>query len=237
MAFHFSPNLVTKDLAFMVDAANDRSRVSDTKWSNLLEDANHFTFYDGNTADSTVVYDTDNLGSFDFSGNQQHFRLSYTGDFTTNSYTYMFFAKSDVINERRTFVGFSDSEAPSGTHAYYCHNLQHWDGDDQIVSFLSSGAGYSSFSRNVGVDFREWNFYCVAITPTNVKLIVNSTVFDIGGSPSVRNNFDQIWIGTRNPPNDQNFNGKISNFMLYERELSEDEISQNFNALKSRYGL
>jgi hypothetical protein len=33
------------------------------------------------------------------------------------------------------------------------------------------------------------------------------------------------------------FNGRIGNAMLYDRALSTTEISQNFNALKGRYGL
>ena len=33
------------------------------------------------------------------------------------------------------------------------------------------------------------------------------------------------------------FNGRIATAMIYDRALSAGEITQNFNALRSRYGL
>jgi hypothetical protein len=33
------------------------------------------------------------------------------------------------------------------------------------------------------------------------------------------------------------YNGRVGNFLIYDRSLSASEVSQNFNAQKSRYGL
>ena len=63
----------------------------------------------------------------------------------------------------------------------------------------------------------------VAITttsfPGNIRTDVNTPVF-IGG----------YWGG-------EYFNGKVGNVQIYNRALSADEIKQNFNALRGRYGL
>ena len=63
----------------------------------------------------------------------------------------------------------------------------------------------------------------VAITttsfPGNIRTDVNTPVF-IGG----------YWGG-------EYFNGKVGNVQIYNRALSANEITQNFNALRGRYGL
>lgn len=63
----------------------------------------------------------------------------------------------------------------------------------------------------------------VAITttsfPGNIRTDVNTPVF-IGG----------YWGG-------EYFNGKVGNVQIYNRALSANEIKQNFNALRGRYGL
>ena len=106
-----------------------------------------------------------------------------------------------------------------------------------MVSFLSTGGGYQSFSSDTGLTITDWNFYCIVITPSNIKFITNSTVQRDSGSPTARNNFDKIWLATRRSGADQQFNGKIANFMLYEKELTTTEVLQNYNALKGRFGL
>jgi hypothetical protein len=47
----------------------------------------------------------------------------------------------------------------------------------------------------------------------------------------------QLWLMRSQHATDQQTNGKISNFMVYNRALSLSEISQNYNAFKGRYGL
>ena len=63
----------------------------------------------------------------------------------------------------------------------------------------------------------------VAITttsfPGNIRTDVNTPVF-IGG----------YWSG-------EYFNGKVGNVQIYNRALSASEVSQNFNALRGRYGI
>lgn len=232
MATNGGPNIIQNGLAINLDGGNPKSYPgSGTTWTDPVA-GNNFSLING------PVFDSGNRGTLNFDGSNDYAEISYTGDFTTNSYTYMFFSKSDIVGSRTTLVGFSDSSAPSGTHAYYCHNLQHWNGvNDRMVSFSSTGTSYQSFSSDTGLTITDWNFYCIAITPTNIKFVTNSTVQHDSSSPTARNNFDKIWLGTRRSGYDQQFNGKIANFMLYERELSTAEILQNYNALKSRFGL
>jgi hypothetical protein len=45
-----------------------------------------------------------------------------------------------------------------------------------------------------------------------------------------------LFIGWANYGN-RFFGGRLNNIMLYSKVLSDSEITQNYNALKSRYGL
>lgn len=232
MATNGGPNIIEEGLVINLDGGNSKSYPgSGTTWTDPVG-GNNFTLINSPT------FDLNNKGSLNFDGSNDYAEISYTGDFSTNSYTYMLFSKSDIVGSRTTLVGFSDSAASGGTHAYYCHNLQHWNGvNDRMVSFLSTGGGYQSFSSDTGLTITDWNFYCIVITPSNIKFITNSTVQYDSGSPTARNNFDKIWLATRRSGADQQFNGKIANFMLYEKELTTTEVLQNYNALKGRFGL
>ena len=37
--------------------------------------------------------------------------------------------------------------------------------------------------------------------------------------------------------NSHRLNGKLANFIIYNRELTASEVSQNFNALRGRFGI
>lgn len=58
----------------------------------------------------------------------------------------------------------------------------------------------------------------------------------LGGvlNPVVENNF---WVGKTFPDIDRYFKGKMYNFMIYNRDLTEEEVKQNYNVDKVRYSL
>ena len=81
------------------------------------------------------------------------------------------------------------------------------------------------------------NFTDISGTPSN-----NAT-FYINGIPVWRTTVRlqsqtvQLALGWNPGGTDQYFSGQIANFHLYNRVLSEQEIQQNYNALKSRFNL
>jgi hypothetical protein len=51
---------------------------------------------------------------------------------------------------------------------------------------------------------------------------------------------DEVFIGTANDdgsPVGNVFDGNIAITRIYEKALSQDEVSQNFNALRGRFGV
>lgn len=224
MAFRYSPRVVTDGLVFAVDAGNVKSYPgSGTVWYDLSGNGNNGTLENGPT------FDSDNRGSIVFDGSDDYVEISYSGDLTTQSFTFMFFAKSDIVSSRRTFLGLSNG----GDYAYKTYNMQIWSGEKQFLSFVGTNSSYSSYSFNIDGDFRDWNFYCTVITPGTIKTWVNDSLKYDSNVP-LRGSFDRIWIGQRG---EQYFNGLIPNLIVYDKALTSEEITQNYNALKSRFGL
>jgi len=107
--------------------------------------------------------------------------------------------------------------------------------------FLGSGSGYSS-QNIVGTTTAQIN------TVYNLVATRNGSVFSLylNGNLEASVNLSSInvsilqttpEIGGINNGNFGWFNGKIYNTMVYNRSLSTSEITQNFNATKSRFGL
>jgi len=225
MAFAYSPKIVTDGLVFAVDAANTKSYPgSGTTWKDLSGNSNDGTLTNGPTFDSA------NGGSIVFDGSDDYVEFFYSGDLTTESFTFSFFAKSDVTGGNRyTFMGLSNG----GDYAFKTYNMQIWSGEKQFLSFVGTNSSYSSYSFNINGDFRDWNFYCTVITPTYIKTWVNDDLM-YDSNVALRGSFDRFWIGQRLG---QHFNGKIPNFLIHNKALTDQEVLQNYNALKGRFNL
>ena len=73
-----------------------------------------------------------------------------------------------------------------------------------------------------------------------IKLYTNG-VLTIGttqgsASPTLINGNTNLFVGSR-AGTQYPFSGKISNTKIYNRALSDQEIQQNFNAIRGRYGI
>jgi hypothetical protein len=75
-------------------------------------------------------------------------------------------------------------------------------------------------------------------SPTLIFYInaVSQLVQTVTGTPNVTGN-TQLEIGRYGASTNYNFSGSISNVQIYNRALSASEVQQNYNALKSRFGL
>ena len=228
-----TPPIVTDNLVLAFDALNYESYSGGSgTWFDISKSQINSTLYNGPT------FTTEGKASLLFDGTNEYAEINFEGNFATTAYTIMFFVKSNVQSALKTFVGFSDSNAPAGPEAFYCHNIQQWSGTpNEVLSFVSSGTGYQYYRFTPNVNLTDWNFYCEVITPTTIKTYVNDVVYYDSSNITARNNFDKIWLGTRGAPSNQNLDGYMANFMLFEKEFSHQEVLQNYTSLKSRFGL
>ena len=122
--------------------------------------------------------------------------------------------KGRIVNNDRAWVYVNNGNSPGNA-----------------LSFTSDGVHYSASSLN-SIKLNEWSFVCVS---RNVKgtpvYYINSVLSPLGinggGSPAAA--ITNTIIGGRQTASDRSFNGTIDEVMIYNRELSSQEITNLYN--------
>lgn len=209
-SFH---NTITDNLALSLDANTLASYSgTGTTWYDLSSNSTNGTLVNG------VSY-SNSLMAFD--GSNDYVEIPYSGNLTTTSYTFSFWAKHNGPRDgRRTMLGLSNG----GQYAYFCFNMQIWDSNTQYLSFVGNGSTYTSFAFNLNDSFENWHHFTAVITPTSIKIYVNGELSHTN-TATFRTSFDRIWIGQRGG---QHWKGWIPNLQVHQKALSESEIDQTY---------
>jgi hypothetical protein len=94
---------------------------------------------------------------------------------------------------------------------------------------LSTGISLSSYN---GI----WTMYTIASDSTNIKLYINSTLsYTTNTTGSLQSRTGGIL--TLMDHWDNSVQGRLSTTQIYNRALTAQEVQQNFNALRGRYGI
>jgi hypothetical protein len=239
MSYNYSPKIVTDGLEFYVDSANPKSYTSGSTIENDLVGSQDMILNNG------VSYSADNLGSLEFDG---------IDDFcqTANVYTRSECMSWDVWFMRTGDVG--------SHHMIYSHYLPYFsfrgassgvvNQDKFLFSFftvLSSVATQQYiYSQNTYLDNTWYNACCTLETNTttgtaDAKMYVNG---ELENSINLPGTVDSVYsasyslrLGRWSLAQPYPFEGKIPSLKIYNKILSADEVKQNFNAIKTRFGL
>jgi hypothetical protein len=215
---HGGRPIVTNGLVLCLDAANPKSYPgSGTTWTDLSGNGNNGTLVNG------VGYNSGNGGSLVFDG---------VNDYVSNTMpnpgsvpiTFDFWMNSDTS----TPVGLYDT-APGQPNVLRNYNfgvIEWWNNSPSVSLGLSALTWTNitieySFTTN-----RTIKYY------RNGNLITTAT-----GSTSPTFAWTTLIFGNINAGSAGWYSGKISTIKIYNRALTASEIQQNYNALKSRYGL
>ena len=190
---------------------------------------------------TSLTYASDN--TFSFNGSSNYISVSYSSILNTpGGATYSIWLYPTGGNGEFLSRGTSDSGATPDNPRFYI------DTSAKTVYFDWSTPGsdkYVTTSANSYPSNNTWINVVGTATPSGrLDVYVNGTVCTYGTRsagadtmPSpLPNTTDPIQIGgaTWIP---RYFTGKIANVSLYDRTLSASEIQQNFNALRTRYGI
>ena len=196
-------------------------------WRDLSGNSNKGTLTNGPT------FSTGNMGSIVFDGTDDYVSVPSstsfnfgTGDFTVEMWVYPTSVKSFSlldfrINETNpngnAFVIATSTSSPLYAWVVY-------QGGNQIVG--------STMVAN------QWVQLVVNRVGTSVKMFLNGV--QIGTTWTTSNTFTDgaFVLGTDYPLNARFFQGNVSSIKIYKAKgLTSDEIRQNYNAVKGRYGL
>jgi hypothetical protein len=233
MSFNNGPTIVTNGLVLALDAGDKNSYVSgSTTWFDLTG-VNNGTLTNGPT------FNSGSGGSIVFDGVDDYVLTLSGGGLL--SFTVSFWVKTTETRsnatfwQRPSFFGKSNVGAPSGDFGVTINSgyLGYWTGIALVErdnSYLSSILINDNTYRNIAV----------TNTGTLATMYLNGTL--VSGSQlatGVALNSENFWIGGKGGSESPGSytNCSVSNVQFYNRALSAQEVLQNYNATKGRFGL
>ena len=217
MAAHGNPNIVTDGLVLCLDAANKNSYPgSGTTWTDLSGNGNTA---DISNYDNTPTFDS-TTNSFDFNSDKR-FYIDISELNNANSYSVIWWGIGGSGNE---YGGISRHDD--------------WDTGNHLVAW-QTGAINSDSGRDTNSNSDGDNFMICHTNDTSTKAVEQYLNGSWYGQFTYSSwNARERWsIGCRGDGNGHQYTGKIAVIALYNRLLSSKEVSQNFNAQRSRFSV
>ena len=227
MAFNYSPKIVTDGLVLYLDAANIKSYIgTGTTWSDLSRNQNNGTLVNGPT------FSSQNGGSIVFDGVNDYVEcvnspsLLITSDLTINIWYFNtapedglgLVTKGPLINDYDYMLYLTTNS--TGMNFYKKDNLGN----------AETRGGFTSNFLN------RWVNICFTKQGTTVTSYENAVIRATGNftNSEIRTSTNTLKIGSGWS---NRFNGNIPIIQMYNRAITHQEVLQNYNATKSRFGL
>jgi len=238
MPVHGGPNTVETGLVLSLDAADKNSYPgSGTTWYDLSGNNNSGSLTNGPT------FNTGSLGSIVFDGTNDYVDcgnplILRPSTFTLSSWVYN--TDSDG-RQQGIFCSYSELLVAG----FFC---QLWNNPHKVRYVVGantgSGAGlYIDITGTTTININTWYQISITYDGLNMKSYVNG-VLDINTTWSSGVGYDavnnKVIVGgtyTKTSGVVAPFKGNISNSIMYNQSLSAQEILQNYNAQKARFGL
>jgi hypothetical protein len=233
-----TPPIVTNGLVLHLDAANSKSYVSgSTIWNDLSGNGYNGTLTNGPTFDSA------NGGNIVFDGIDDYVAFNNTSTILNGLSAASMNMWINVTRKGgggyQTIAGWRDD-----TDTDFFLLLLDSAGVTVNTEFrtrTSSGA-VSDVNINYTSYFGSWNFISTVVSSNRTDLYINGIL--VGSNTSKTGVFgaasNQFRIGSNpnlDPINTYQMQGRMANFLAYNRALTATEITQNYNAQKSRFNL
>ena len=202
---------------------------SGTTWTDLSGNGNTGTLTNGPT------YSSSNGGSIVFDGTNDNIQLGNASKFISasqSSITINSWIKTNIVNEyRKIFVTVS-----AGTQTISGIYFSIGPSPYQTYLGVITNNGNQSAIYTTNISTTQYSNLCGTYDGSNIRLYLNGSQVAIQPQTGniVNTGITRI-SGYDN--NNETWNGNIAQVSIYNRALTATEISQNFNATKSRYGL
>tara|TARA_Y100000768_G_scaffold355128_1_gene308565 strand:+ start:97 stop:834 length:738 start_codon:yes stop_codon:yes gene_type:complete len=218
-AFHHKHGIIKSDLILYLDASNTNSFDSNdlTSWNDLSSSENDLSLVVGG-----VSFSSDNGGIINF--NDDAFRKATFTNFTGNQFTLSMWIKTTQ----------GDGRLFSVARASCCYGKQ------MVFMTVNSkidvyGGGNSTSNVNDGT----WKFITVVRNSGTYKYYINQNL-DVTETGKDSKTFDNnnIVIGWdyRNNSASSGYVGDIGAVYFYDTDLSNEQVTLNYNETKSRFG-
>lgn len=234
MPNYYGPKVVTDQIALYLDAGNRKSFLgSGTSWSDLSGNSNTATAY------GSPVFSGDGGGCFDFSTATGVASYAATMGFTfasnmvtrTGNFSFECWIKNPpASNQGGMFSNAGSGDGyrfgPASNGVYYLIGPSY---TESVITWASGNLNSTLWYHIV----TTWD----RTTEKKVNVYLNGKYENFGTMPSSQTIFPDIAPGIVRSPCCGLFTGKLAVMKVYNKLLSPDEILQNYNATKTRFGL
>jgi len=240
MAFFRGPSIVTDGLVLYLDAANpDSYPGSGNTWFDISGNNNNTTRFVGVSHEPNT-----NKGSMKFNGSSDPMEQTNfynpsspsplflgTSPSTDSNWngdsTYESWVRPLVLSGSNTGHIFSDNNYNEGEVEFQSDRIRClWGSGNEINHFITPDV--NRWYQIIMWHSRESSVYRLRLYVDS--LLVGDTTRSISGAASSYGPDVRLTIGHL-------FNGYIANIRIYNRTLSGEEILQNYNATRTRFGL
>jgi hypothetical protein len=236
MGITYNPRIVTDGLVLVLDAGNSKSYPgSGTTWTDISGRGNTGTLTNGPT------YSSANGGSIVFDGTNDYVDISSTsafnwglGDWTIELW---FFVPSSystsntygsIFQTNQMDIGILRSGL-TGTAGFYNY--------DSGFGFISSPFGGYTFGAYEYSCAGKWTQLSITKNGGTNYCYLNGTLYASKATNALTNQSNSGKLGIYNDGSSYPLNGNIPKVSIYNRALTATEVSQNFNALRSRFSI
>ena len=230
--------LVTDNLFLHLDASNSTSYPgSGTTWYDLTDNNNDATI-------NGATYDSVDGGIFDLDGSNDNIQIPHVSSLslsTSAQRTIQVWVKIDALPALNTQVPvFGKLSSSFGFDGY-------WGGlfsNGGVVRCVTNGTSVQRVSNStLTVSTDAWYLFTfisqITNTSNTTKLYINETEYitNAHGTDSYSET-NPLYLGYIGSGVSSNYlNGKIGACYFYTKGLTAAEVSENYNATKTRYGL
>lgn len=232
MGIAYNPKIVTDGLVVLLDAANPKSYSgSGTTWFDLSGNGNNGTLTNGPT------FSTQNNGSILFDGMDDFTNIvnSNVGNFGTSNFSISVWGKATLSSVgSRGLISKYNPHSSNGTGWFlFFRDGQVWA---RITQDLSAPLEMSQITANVLGNL--WYNFVITRNQNNFSLYSNGNLLQANTTTNIINcsSTGPLRIGS-GYSSGYYYSGNCSLAKIYNRALTIQEIQQNFNALRGRYGL
>lgn len=221
MATTYNPKIITDGLVLALDAGNTKSYPgSGSTWTDLIK---------GREA-TLAGSPTHNEKYLSFDGSTQYATFSSSVEVSTAGFTMAFLMKvpSSQVGTGWNFM-LADRDFGSGDY-----EIGIYGGNSTTFIFKENASSPSTISQSLGTD---WVYLVFGMNTSLVPFIYkNGVATDYGSNTFVSSTLDFTHLFSKDNA-DNKFKCDCSCIHLYNKELTASEISQNFNALRGRFGI
>lgn len=194
---------------------------SGTVWTDLSGNGNNGTLNGG------VTYSSANGGVLTFDGTSGYVSTAIIPSYNSFALS-IWFKTASPRDGDRLYWGAGTNRAI----------LENNNTSGQLGWYVQTSTANTSYQYTAAkFVVNQWNNVVLQYTGSQVQCFINGVQDAVTANITGTSNASAFNIGTNYSHSANWYNGQIGNFSFYDRSLSANEIMQNFNSLRGRYGL